>query len=72
MPRRLVSIVETAVVATSLSIKVADVQCSVPRCTVVHELLLHIDFAIVETSPNRCWSSEVDDEVGCLVRCLAL
>ena len=72
MPRRLVSIFETVVVVMSLSIEVEDAQCSVTRCIVVHELLQHIDVSIVvETFPNRCWSSEVD-VVGCLVRCSAL
>ena len=71
MLRCLVSIFETAVVVMSLSIEVEDAQCSVTRCTVVHELLLHIDVSTVETFPNRCWFSEVD-EVDCLVRCLVL
>ena len=68
--RRLVSIFETAVVVMSLSIEVEDAQCSVARCTVVHELLQHIDVEVVDTSPNRCLSSEVD-VVGCSVCCLA-
>ena len=41
--RRLVSIFETALVEISLSLKLVDVQCSVERCIVVHELLQRAD-----------------------------
>ena len=45
MPRGLVSNAEIVVVVVvmSLSIEVEDVLCLVVRCTVVHELLQHID-----------------------------
>ena len=36
-------VVETVVVVMSLSSEVEDALCLVVRCTVVHELLQHID-----------------------------
>ena len=36
----------------SLSISVVDAQCFAGRCTVVRELLQHIDVEVVCTSPS--------------------
>ena len=53
-----------------LSNEVEDVQSSVVRCTVVHELLQRTDVSTSCALPNQCWFVEVD-VVGCSVRCSA-